>query len=338
MLPLSVQNSSFEEVYRISDYSSLLWTERYNEPGEFKLKMPVYRANLNFLRQNDWLAKADSNRLMMIEKLEIEDGVLTVSGRDALAFLNYRFVRPITGVTGFESWGPRRAFREAFNRSAGFQAPLESDRLPGVFASATGTDNDTYGAPWGDQSLYSALKEIVDFLDEGFRLTKNAYVSGFTLALYEGLDRSRRQTDRDIVRFDVLAETLGGAKYLHDRSRYYTTVSTIYSGATLATMNAPSRSGWEKKSRVVSRTDIEGTNAFNRALSNSRKELNKSKILILLDGQALPSSPVYRTNYQLGDIVALTDAYGHEINVRVTEEIYSFDANGERSYPTFSEV
>lgn len=83
------------------------------------------------------------------------------------------------------------------------------------------------------------------------------------------------------------------------------------------------------------RTDLA---ALDDALEQAGKEeLSKYRPLQAIDGE-LPANSKYRygIDYQLGDIVEMRNQDGLTNRMRVTEQIFVDDAQGERSYPTLA--
>lgn len=68
-----------------------------------------------------------------------------------------------------------------------------------------------------------------------------------------------------------------------------------------------------------------------------QEELTKYKPLKAMDGE-LPNNSKYRygTDYELGDLVEMRNEDGLTNRMRVTEQIFVDDAQGERSYPTLA--
>lgn len=79
----------------IDKWTSLVWTLRYNEPGEFKLETPLIEKTIADLPLGSFVTINEGDEIMMVENYEItqnEDGkdVLIVSGRSLMSFLEYR--------------------------------------------------------------------------------------------------------------------------------------------------------------------------------------------------------------------------------------------------------
>ena len=66
----------------------------------------------------------------------------------------------------------------------------------------------------------------------------------------------------------------------------------------------------------------------------ARKELKARRRVNMFSGDISPLSPyVFKTHYELGDTVLLTDAYGEEQKMVVAEYVRSEDVNGDRGFP-----
>jgi len=82
----------------IEGWTSLIWTERYTEAGEFQLKTPVVEDTLTMLPDGSLIGINDSKELMRVENHSIavnDAGVaeLTVTGRSFETYLENRMFR-----------------------------------------------------------------------------------------------------------------------------------------------------------------------------------------------------------------------------------------------------
>ena len=86
--------NTFEYIRIEENYSSLVWTERYQAPGDFVLEIPISEANFNVYRRGNYVILDESKDVMVIETLdindEVEDPILRVSGRSITCFLERR--------------------------------------------------------------------------------------------------------------------------------------------------------------------------------------------------------------------------------------------------------
>lgn len=79
----------------IEGWTSLVWTERYVDAGEFELKTPMVTRTMDLLPEMSFVAVRDSDEVMMVETHSIKDNILTITGRTLDAFLENRIVRGV---------------------------------------------------------------------------------------------------------------------------------------------------------------------------------------------------------------------------------------------------
>ena len=92
---LYVKDRTSLEIVRIEEnFSSLVWTERYQETGEFVLDIPINVTNFDVYKRGNYVILDESEDVMMIETLNItedqEDPKLEVSGRSLSLILERR--------------------------------------------------------------------------------------------------------------------------------------------------------------------------------------------------------------------------------------------------------
>lgn len=91
---LYVLDRSFNLIQLEEHYSSLVWTERYQECGDFTLTIPLNKVNFKAYSYGNYLNFTDSEETMIIESIEIQDDYeepqLEVSGRSLTSILTRR--------------------------------------------------------------------------------------------------------------------------------------------------------------------------------------------------------------------------------------------------------
>ena len=84
-MELFILDSLFKRKTIVEDYISLVWAERFNEFGDFKVVIPSNYANKVLYKPGLFFGISKSDRIMKLETVEDaeEDGVktLTLSGR-----------------------------------------------------------------------------------------------------------------------------------------------------------------------------------------------------------------------------------------------------------------
>lgn len=92
---LYVRDKNTRKIFGLEEgYSSLVWTERYQEAGEFVLEIPLNAAKLDWYIPGNYLTLDDSEESMIIETRTIDDDyenpLLKVTGRSLSSLLNRR--------------------------------------------------------------------------------------------------------------------------------------------------------------------------------------------------------------------------------------------------------
>lgn len=92
----------------VDDYQSLVWTERWNEPGDFEVTVPLTADNLALFAEDNFLRPIGTKKLAVIERIEAEGdasghGTLKISGKDSLSLLARRVIKGTVSVNGTAS-------------------------------------------------------------------------------------------------------------------------------------------------------------------------------------------------------------------------------------------
>lgn len=96
---LAVLDESCNLTHLVDDYISVVWTERFHGYGDFKLVVPGTYANLQEYKLDYYLFTKDTNKLMIIEQVEMEthygeSSTLTITGRSIESVLDRRVLHP----------------------------------------------------------------------------------------------------------------------------------------------------------------------------------------------------------------------------------------------------
>lgn len=105
------------------DYESLVWTERWNEPGDFSIRVPLTPENLGLFAEDNFIRPYGTKKMGIIERIETQgdargEGILTVSGRDALSLLDRRVIVGTLSVNGLASTFCSKALSQSLGDEA----------------------------------------------------------------------------------------------------------------------------------------------------------------------------------------------------------------------------
>lgn len=334
------------------DYESLIWTERFNEWGDFELTLFSSPRASRILVKDTMLEIAESHRIMVIETTESglnDDGKLIyiVKGRSLESWL---LKRPALHPTNSKwEWNavPTSIIEGMFNSICRDGEISSNDIIP-YLHSGNLFPTDTIDPPVdpiivevSPTNLYEPIAEIAKSYNLGFRLVKDPNEPKLYFNVYTGSDRSSSQGTYDAVIFTQTLDTLKNIKNFNsgtDERNVAIVVSPVGREIVYAAGVDPSSAGFERKVLVVNADDIEDTNpiiATTRMVQRGYEELNKHREVSVFDGEARQDGPYkYGVDYNLGDIVEMRDPSGVGNRMRVTEQIFASDAEGIRSYPS----
>lgn len=257
-MELYTLNRSLLRTNVIDNFHSFIWTERYYGDGDFELVVPATTEMIQKLPTGQLLSLNESDEVMLLETLNIENGQLKGNGISLLPWLNNRFIRVsqkhedrywhLTGPPGKILWDI------IWNMTSPNSPYLLNDITPGVPNPARipigipqpwrlALPNlrllDYYGldpvvsiaVPFGP--VYDALKEIATTYEIGMQaILQYANDTGFSIGFrsYIGTDRTSKQTVYPIVRFSPQMDSFTNIKELQSIAALKTDVYSFAPG------------------------------------------------------------------------------------------------------------
>ena len=192
---LVILNKSLDPVYIVDIYESFIWTDRYNEHGDFELYTSFEKDLLNRLQKDYYIQNLDSDHVMIIEDLVIktdsEDGAhLALTGRSLESILCRRIVWKQTTINGKLQNGIETLLNECIIN------PEDENRKINNFVFEASTDpritEPAINAQYTGDNLYDVISAICKEHDIGFKVTLNDDKQ-FVFKLYAGVNRSYDQ-------------------------------------------------------------------------------------------------------------------------------------------------
>lgn len=342
----------------IDRFESLIWTERFAAFGDFQMEIQSTPALRNLLRTGTLLAMNESHRIMTVET--VEDGLdsegrkmLSVKGRSIEAILLDRVAKnSLADLTTSPKWvitdEPAEVARKIFHDICVTGILDLADVIPfiheGTFLSADTIPEplDPITVELDPTTVYDAIADICNVWSLGFRMLRNYDTSQLWFDIYTGSDRTSAQTILPPVIFTPELDNLQNTKELTtvDKAK---NVAYVYSpGGFLKVYPIgvePDVGGFDRHVLVVNASDVtaETPDIPAALLQKGMEELAKNRVYQAFDGE-IPQNSQYKygTHYNLGDIVEMRNTDGQANNMRVTEQIFVSDQEGERSYPTLA--
>jgi hypothetical protein len=343
----------------IDRYDSLIWTERYATPGDFEMVVTSNDEMRSLLQPGTQLALNRSDRVMTVEEIEDKDdsdgrSLITVKGPSIESILDdrttqwmYQQLDRTNGawkITGTATAIAREIFRVLCTTANTANPP---DVIP-FYVDGTLYPPDTIAEPDASQTLaidndtiLKVLEDLAQIYGFGFRMYRGPDTSKLYFNVYTGTDRTTLQTQYPAVIFSPALNTISEVSELRNIGDYKN-VAYVYHPKQQLTVYAQgfeNVKGFDRKVIRVDASDIDssltGTALTNALLLAGKNELSMHKNVSAIDG-TVPQTSKYRygTDYQLGDLVEMKTRNGTTQNMRVTEQIFSEDSEGEKSYPT----
>jgi hypothetical protein len=351
-MELVVLDEGFRAVAIIDSYKSLVWSDRYNEYGEFELYLRMDNGLLDFLKEDYYLWRKDSEKVMIIESLAIDSDVeegnfLAVKGRSLEAILERRII-----------WGQKivnggvQSIIHGFLNECIINPDMAERRIDNfVFVQSKDVRITRLEAnvQYNGDNLYEVIKGLCAANKLGFKIVLDAE-NRFSFSLYMGEDRSYAQESNPYVVFSPKYENIINSNFYSSKAELKNVVfvagegegakrkrAIVYEGA--VPQGLARREIFTDAGDVSSTTDGEELTAveYQAQLENRGREvLSECGVRTAFEGEVETTRLFrYGEDFFLGDVVQITNEYGHEAAAYISEVVTSQDEEGLRVYPTF---
>lgn len=365
-----VLNTDLEVVGIVDIYKSFIWTDRYNDNGDFEISLTLNNGIPEFVQKDYYLVNPDSEHAMIVESISIdtdtEEGpTFLVKGESLESLLKRRIVWTKTtfeakdGVEPNLQNGIKQLIDDAIINPA--MAIRKIDNFIFEESNDPNVTKLTFEAQYFGEELYEIISKLCKENDIGFKITINDDRQ-FVFKLYAGVDHSygtedTPQNTNPYVIFSPRFDNIINTNYL-DSNESFKNVTLV------AGESDTSESGKElsRDTYVVALSDFyEGV--FRREIFTDANGVNRNKgsddalseeqyqahlrqagidtliehtIVTAFEGEIEPTTMYeYGKDYLIGDIVQLEDEYGHEGRAYISEYVMSCDQQGISAYPTF---
>ena len=217
---LYVLDKNLDAIFIIDVYSSLIWTDRYNEYGDFELYTPTSKDAISNFKQDYYLWRNDSEHVMIIEKLLIESDAedgdkLTITGRSLESILDRRVVWGQKTLKGNLQDGIETLLNECIIN------PSKPERKIDNFIFERSTDpaitSLLIDMQYTGDNLYDIVNSLCVSNNIGFKITVNSSKQ-FVFKLYAGEDRSYDQFANPYVIFSPNFDNIINTNYMESKS------------------------------------------------------------------------------------------------------------------------
>lgn len=363
MIEISVLNSDLECIGKIDKYSSFIWTDRYNDAGEFELCLPVTAKYAQSIKKDMFLSIPTSSKTMIVESIKIETdseegNTYNITGRSLESILDRRIVWKQTQVNG----SVQNALHSLINDA--IISPTDSRRRIDNFVFVESSDPRvisavyTQVAQYKGDSLFDVVKKVCQAFHLGFRIIQNGL--NFEFSLFAGIDRSYGQTFNSYVVFSPSHDNLLSSNYLESIKNYKNVlrIAGEGDGATQTFIthylefdddHASEKVGLNRREIYIDCHDVSSITSSNTVMdvqqyTNTLVQKGVEKLVDLVPETAFEGEIdttvmfKYHSDFEIGDICEIRNEYGMNDQVRVTEVVQTWEADGYTCIPTLESL
>lgn len=345
----------------IDRFESLIWTERWASWGDIEMSIRSSFESRSLLKSGVRLALDRSYRVMTIETVEdgtTADGIkiLKIKGRSLEMLFEDRMARFVkTSLNTTPTWDitdtPGAVMRKIVKDVCVTGVLSIHDKIPFIIESRhPSLPADTIAEPIDPilvkiepKTVYEALTSLSNTWVLGFRLLRDSDLSKVYFDVYSGIDRTASQMVSPAV---VFAPELDNLQNTTEMSTIEGAKNVAYVMAANGFMEVIAQGvdievdGFERRVLVVNASDIvlvAGAPLDSAMLQRGKEALAEHRAFQAFDGEINQNSQYkYNIDYYLGDLVEMRNTDGIANRMRVTEQIFVHDREGEREYPTLA--
>ena len=345
-MDLKILNKDFEVIAIVDSYQSIMWCKRYNEIGAIDLQVLASPENIKIFQEGNFIVRDDDDSVFRIEAIEIdtsseESNYMIIGGVEIKKILHQRIVYETEKYTNKTV---ENVMRGMVNNN--IINPTDSLRkINNFYLKEPKGLSDTITT----QITYSNVGEKIESLcktyNYGYKVTlenQNLYFD-----VFKGKDKTANQSENLRVIFSAEYDNLFSSKYNFDKSEFKNVALVGGEGE-----------GIERKKREIGTAegidrfeifvDASGVSSENGAVSDSeyynllfeqgKEALTETNVTTSFEAMVDTSFYKYKKDFDLGDVVTITNEYGISANARITEIIETWDENGYALEPKFDYI
>lgn len=366
---IAVLNTSLETVGIIDEYISLIWTDRYNESGDFELLLSMNTPSYDLLKEGYYLTIDLSEHVMVIEDIyitaDVEEGKrIKITGHSLEQLLDRRIVwnktifkktyadeNDTVGVTPLL----QNAILQLLDENVTSSAKIAARQIKN-FVYEKSTDEtitkQTIEAQYRGENIYDIISSLCKERRIGFKITLNSN-NQFVFKLYSGADRTYDQLENPYVVFSPENDNLFNSTYCKVKSLFKNVALVVgeesddeakkeYQDPVIV----GNALGIDRREIFANGSDIaiNEDDSTTLTVEQYKAHLKQRGIDTLIDNLEYEAFEgeveatimyKYDEDFFMGDIVQLEDEYGHQGKAYISEFIISQDSSGTNMYPTF---
>ena len=209
----------------IDDYSSFIWTTRYNTSGDFQLIVDARPEYRDIFLPDNFVNREDVPESGIIESIQLkrnEDGrnQYIIKGRFVDSVLARRIIVPSTPTATAQTVD---AFIHTLISNNAIVYESDARHIPGItWGGYTGSTLEEITGQYTGKNLLTTIQDLCKTYNIGYRMNYNSGLLMFNL--FQGKDRTYDQSTNDRVIFSDKFENLLSSQYQEDYQKKVTSV------------------------------------------------------------------------------------------------------------------
>lgn len=350
MTEIRVLNEDLDFDGVIDIYESFIWTERYNECGDFELYTQMDKDILETVRLGDYLEIADSEYHMIPESVVLEHDYeqgnhITIKGRSLESILDRRI---IWNYCVFSNIGLGTLIKTLIYNA--IIDPSDQDRKINNFIfhepiDAAIEEIKLESVQFYGENLLDVVTALCQANNVGFKITIED--GNFVFYLYLGKDLSYNQETNPYVVFSPEYDNILNTNFLNTSQSIKNVCLVLGEGEgndkTAVKVNIEDAPTGIARRELCIDGDISSTgqDSFepyaNQLYEKGKNALLENRFIESYDAQINPRPIyIYGIDYGLGDVVQISNDFGLESTTRISEYVRSYSTSGIDVYPTFT--
>lgn len=364
MIEGKLYDKDFKLVDIVDSYESFIWTDRYNEAGDFEITTSASPENVRKYAKGYYLEIEDSEHTMIIETVEsmsdMDAGIkLKIAGRSIESILDRRIFwkdLELSSSAQIQNNVKTCLYNTLMPNAKGDAPPGGKNRIIDVFSFSDNDDPELANITMlseqinmGD-NLYEVIVSICQSEHVGWKVIRDG--KNFVMSLYLGTNRSYNQKVAEgqapvpyvvfspgydnIINSDFVNSSLPFKNMAKVTSSYNNSEITVTIGDDITGLDR--REVSFSLDRLKPNSGETETHYKEKMRARAKKELAKSdyREAMTFTGKIEASRLfVYNEDFYIGDIVEVINELGNEASARITEFVMSDSDGGFDCYPTF---
>lgn len=338
MVEIRIYNRDLRFQGIIENQTSIIWTRRYFETGEFEIHVPITEYNVKLCKRKNIVWLRGAVEAGVIEDMRLDEtrnvNEITIKGSFLESYMSRRIIHPTVNFNGLTEVAMRTLLSGL------------ADPLPYVELGELKGYDDTVSFQCSWKNLLSFESKLAMSANMGFRLRPDFTARKIKFEVYKGLDRSRHQHERSYVEFSDTYANLESASYVENDQLEKTVAYVAGEGEgaerTIVVVGDTTSTGYDRRELYVDARDLSSedlTPAQYEAALMQRgiEKLNENVLSTSLECVTIPLGNFrYKVNYDLGDIVTTRKTnWNVEQDLRITEIQEVYEHGEMQVIPTF---